>query len=125
MKITAEYTDISDQHIQVVSILRLNQQERRELVKHFEIFGGNGNEDGYVILPFYGMQSTGLAEFLETGEIVIDQWTDKDRHYTTDEQEISMLESMLADDLAAIKRLAKVESRPKRTRFDWSKGKRI
>jgi hypothetical protein len=115
MKTIFESTDITDSHIQIVTVLRLNHQERRRFAQHFESFGA----DGFVILPFYGMNVTTLDDLLATGEIELDQWTEKDRFYTTDEAELSMLESMMCDDIAAVRRLAGVTEKASRPVMAW------
>lgn len=99
MKIIREITSNYKTHIEVVSILRLSKRERAKFSKHLN----TTNE--YVELPFLGMEPTTKENLLETGIISLSHWTGKDAWYTDDNFEINILESMLSDDILAVKRL--------------------
>ena len=99
MKTVQEITDNYDTHIEVVSVLKLNKRERAKFAKNLNRTGE------YVELPFCGMELTTKPDLLETGLVTLSHWTDKDSWYTNDETEISTLESMLSDDISAVKRM--------------------
>jgi hypothetical protein len=116
MKTLREFTDNCDTYIEIGIILVLNQAERAEFLRHQDDWGSQFT----VRLPFDGMNFTDRQEFLATGEITLSYWQDKDcRIYEGDEREIQMMESMLADDMNAVRRMAKVRDRRQPTKPSW------
>lgn len=108
MKVKFEFTHNDYQYIELETVIVLNKQERAEFAKHGEVWGA----DFCVSLPFCGMRDTTLTDFMETGEITLSQWQNKDcRFFEGDEVEIGLMENMMLDDLVAVKRLAKARDR--------------
>jgi len=117
MRIAHDYTHNSSEIIEVGAVLVLNKAERQQFAKRVE--GWCGGETVYVSLPFSGMVESDRATFMQTGQVELHYWTEKDGSYLDDESELRMLESMLADDMNGVRRLAKVRDRRQPSKPSW------